>query len=178
MTIEELQLTTGIWTPHAAVLCFHCHGAYRGGSPQCYEDHNIDTEKEIGYVDPWDAVCDKCGKTIWMDYKIAWEQRIAKALQQRGHEKAGMDQTGGMCSAAGLYLDGDEDGGQKHIMITECDDTVEDPNNPLFYIGFYHYFKHADGDYEEFKEKAVSFTEAIELCERIVKEGGPACLQE
>jgi len=173
LTIEELQLTTGIWTPHAAVLCPTCHGAYRGGSPQCYEKHDIDTEKEIGYVDPWDATCDKCGKTIWMDYKIAWEQRIVKALQERGIDRAGMEQTGGMCSAAGVYLLADEDGGDKHVWITEAE---ADGPEPSFYIGFYHFFNGGEGDEETYKDDPVSFNEAVELCERIVKEGGSACL--
>jgi hypothetical protein len=171
MTIEELQLTTGIWTPHAAILCPTCHGAYRGGSPKCYEPHCIDVEKEIGYVDPWDAVCDKCGKTIWMDYKIAWEQRIVAALKERGFEKAGMDQTGGMCSAAGLPLDGDEDGGYKHVWITECDDVVEDANKPLFFVGFYHTENPYGEDVEGEDYETCTFDKAVALVEKIAKLG-------
>ena len=34
-----------------------------------------------------------------------------------------MSQTGGMCSAAELLLDSDEDGGHKYVMITWSEDT-------------------------------------------------------
>ena len=175
LAITELQLPRGIWTPHAAVLCFECHGPNAGANrldAERYEPHTIDEEQERGWLDPWDAVCDQCGKTIWMDYKIAWEQKVVAALKEKGHKKAAMDQTGGMCSAAGLYLDSDEDGGQKHIMITECDDGVEDPNNPLFFVSFFHY-KNPYGDDAEGEDYATcTFDEAVALVEKIAKEGG------
>lgn len=169
LTITELELTPGIWTPGAAILCFDCHGptAMRTTlDPERFAEQPLDPEMDSAI-----AVCDKCGKQIWMDCKIAWEQKIVAALREKGFEKAGMDQTGGMCSAAGLYLDSDEDGGQKYIWITESDDCERPHDDPTFYVGYFHCENPYGDDAEGEDYEVLPFDEAVAYVEKLAKAG-------
>jgi hypothetical protein len=171
LTIEELRLTPGIWTPWAQILCFECHGdraLQTTLDPERFKEQPLDDKMDSAI-----AVCDECGKDVWMVYKIAWEQKIVAALKEKGH-KAVMEQTGGMCSAAGMYLTSDEDGGQKYVWITESEDTDRPHDDPTFVVGYYHienpYGDDVEGEYGD--DVALPFDEAIALIEKIVKEGG------
>ena len=173
LAITELELTPGLWTPHGAILCVDCHGwKWPNGitiDPVRFRKQPLDPNMDTAI-----AVCDKCGKSIWMDYKVAWEQKIVLALKDRGLGVARMDQTGGMCSAAGLYLDGDEDGGCKYVWITESEDPDRPHGDPTFIVGFYHeenpYGDDVEGEYGD--DVPLAFNAAIALVEKIVKEGG------
>ena len=175
LTITELELTPGIWTPHAAILCLVCHKKLFGGKWGFGSDTDIEDERfePVPLDDEMDsaiAICDQCGKHVWMDYKIAWEQKVVHALLAKGH-KATMDQTGGMCSAASLYLDSDEDGGQKHILITESDDGDTPHNEPMFVVGYYHYENPYGDDAEGEDYEVLPFDEAVAYAVKIAKEG-------
>jgi len=178
LTITELELTPGIWTPHAAILCLVCHNKAFGGTVDPRTHIDIEDDRFDPVPLPDDdcnntdiAICDDCGKHVWMVYKIAWEQRIVKALKEKGYDKAGMDQTGGMCSAAGLYLDSDEDGGQKNVWITESEDVDRPHDDPTFYVGYYHYENPYGDDVEGEDCGICTFDETIALVEKIVKAG-------
>lgn len=168
-SIIELELPVGIWTPHAAILCIDCHGdAFRSGKKldaELFKKQPVDqnSDDEI-------AVCDGCGKDIWMDGKVAKEQRIVRALKGKGLD-ARMQQTGGMCSAAEIILDSDEDGGQKYVWITWSEDTRREPNDPTFMVGFYHCENPYGDDAEGEDYSILPFDEAVALAEKIVKEG-------
>jgi hypothetical protein len=172
MTIEELHLTPGIWTPWAQILCFDCHGnkaMQTTLNPERFKEQPLDPKMDSAI-----AVCDKCGKDVWMDYKIAWEQKLVATLRDRGHKNAAMDQTGGMCSAVNLPLDSDEDGGHKYVMITELEDPNRPHGDPTFIVGFYHeenpYGDDVEGEYGD--DIPLTFDGTIEVVEKIVKEGG------
>jgi hypothetical protein len=175
LTITELELTPGIWTPQAQIRCVVCHMADTDGRWSRSHDELIDDErfKEQPLDDSMDsdvAVCDECGKAIWMNYKIAREQKVVAALKERGI-KATMDQTGGMCSAASVYLDSDEDGGQKHIMVTESEDVDRPHDDPTFVVGYYHYENPYGDDVEGEDYSILPLNEAVDLVAKIVKEG-------
>ena len=169
-SITELELPIGIWTPWAQILCAECHGD-EGLSGRKLDMRQFEKQP----LDPngWHeiAICDDCGKSIWMDFKIAWEQKIVRALKEKGHDTAAMSQTGGMCSAADLVLGSDEDGGQKNVWITESEDTERPRHDPTFFVGYYHienpYGDDVEGEYSD----ALTFDEAITLVEKTVKEG-------
>lgn len=171
LTITELELTPGIWTPGGQILCVECHGpnwAFSGDplDMERYKEQPLDDAADSAI-----ALCDECGKSVWMVYKIAWEQKIVHALRSRGFEKAGMDQTGGMCSAAGLYLDGDEDGGQKYIWITESEDTDRPHDAPTFLVGWFHYENPYGDDAEGEDYEVLPFDEAVDYVEKLAKAG-------
>jgi hypothetical protein len=175
LTITELELTPGIWTPQAKIHCVVCHMAQTDGRWSRDHDGLINDErfKEQPLDDAMDStvgVCDECGKSIWMPYKIAWEQKVVAALKKKGHHDARMEQTGGMCSAAGLYLPGDEDGGQKYVWVTESEeDTGHD--TPTFLVGYYHIENPYGDDAEGEDCVTCTFDEAVALTEKIAKEG-------
>lgn len=172
LAIVELELTPGLWTPHAQILCVGCHGGlWPNGThldAKRFRKQPLDPNMDSAI-----AVCDECGKSIWMDYKVAWEQRIVLALKDKGLD-ADMSQTGGMCSAATLLLDGDEDGGQKYVMITESEDNERPLNDPTFVVGYYHeknpYGDDVEGEYGD--DVPLPLAEAVALVEKIAKEGG------
>lgn len=175
LTITELELTPGIWTPHAQVICVVCHMAKNDGRWGLGNDELIDDErfKEQPLDDSMDsdvACCDDCGKAIWMPYKIAWEQKVVTALKGRGLD-ARMSQTGGMCSAAELALPGDEDGGYKYVWITESEDVDTPHDAPTFMVGFYHERQDGDRDSDGGEYTILPFAEAVALVEKIYKEG-------
>ena len=173
LTITELELTPGIWTPHGAILCVVCHKKLFGGSWGFGSETLIDEERFGPFPLPDDdcnntdiAVCDECGKDVWMVYKIAWEQKIVAALKEKGID-ATMDQTGGMCSAASVYLQSDE----KHVMITESEDTVRPHNFPTFCVSYFHYENPYGDDAEGEDYEILSFDKAVAYAEKIVKAG-------
>ncbi len=177
-SIVELELTPGIWTPHGRILCVVCHGKLYGGTLDSRSNEPIDDDRfEPVPLDDDDcnntdiAVCDECGKDVWMVYKIAWEQKIVAALKEKGHD-AHMSQTGGMCSAAELILDSDEDGGQKYVWITESEDVGRPHNDPTFMVGYYHCENPYGDDAEGEDYSVLPFAEAVALAETIMKEGG------
>lgn len=177
LTITELELTPGIWTPHASILCLVCHNKRHGGTWGFGSNTPIDEERfepvplDDDCNDTTIAKCDECGKDIWMVYKIAWEQKIVAALKEKGLD-AHMSQTGGMCSAAELILDGDEDGGQKYVWITESEDVDRPHNDPTFMVGFYHCENPYGDDAEGEDYEILPLNEAVALVEKIVKAGG------
>jgi hypothetical protein len=171
VAITELELTPGIWTPWAQILCFECHGdkaMQTKLNPERFKEQPLDDEMDSAI-----AVCDKCGKSIWMDYKVAWEQKVVLALREKGFEKAGMDQTGGMCSAANVPLTSDEDGGHKYVLITESEDPDQPHGDPTFMVGYYHernpYGDDVEGEYGD--DVPLAFDDTIALVERIAKAG-------
>jgi hypothetical protein len=174
LTITELELTPGVWTPAAQILCIPCYKksgrVWAMGAKEELDDERFKEQPLDDAMDSTVAECSECGKDIWMPYKISWEQKIVAALKEKGFD-ARMEQTGGMCSAAALYLPGDEDGGQKYVWITESEDCDQPHNAPSFIVGFYHienpYGDDIEGDYET----CASFSEAVALVEKIVKEG-------
>jgi hypothetical protein len=165
LTIIELELTPAIWTPQAQILCAICHNKGHGGTWGFgSEEQPLDDamDQTVGF-------CDECGKFIWMPYKMAWEQKIVHALKEKGLD-ARMAQTGGMCSAAELFLLGDEDGGHKYVWITESEDVDTPHDAPTFMVGFYHEQK--DGEWDSDSEYTIlPFDEAIALVQKIYKEG-------
>jgi hypothetical protein len=176
LTITELELTPGLWRPDATISCFECHCKQMGGpvwgwgtpppmDPERFKEQPLDDamDSAIGH-------CNECGKAIWMPYKISWEQKVVAALKERGI-KAVMDQTGGMCSAASVYLDSDEGGGQKHIMITESEDVDRPHDDPTFVVGYYHYENPYGDDVEGEDYSILPLNEAVDLVAKIVKEG-------
>lgn len=175
LAITELELTPGIWTPHAAILCLVCHkkafgGKWGFGSVVDIEDDRFEPVPLDDEMDSTVAHCDECGKAIWMNYTIAWEQRAVAALKEKGYVNAHMSQTGGMCSAAELLLDSDEDGGCKFIWITESEDVDRPHNDPTFLVGFYTNDGH-DNEEMEGAEDPLTLDEAVAKAEAIWKAG-------
>ena len=107
-------LPPGLWTPFAQILCWPCHGydVRQCGQTKVYSPDLPQLQpREIGDYEAV-AVCDKCGTKIWLDEDVAREQEAVLALRKAGYE-ASMQQTGGMCSAAGvLFKDG------RYVFIT------------------------------------------------------------
>jgi hypothetical protein len=173
LTITELELTPGVWTPGAQILCIPCYKksgrVWATGAKEELDDERFKEQPLDDAMDSTIAHCGECGKDVWMPYKISWEQKIVAALREKGFD-ARMEQTGGMCSAAALYLPGDEDGGQKYIWITESEeDTGHD--SPTFLVGFYHIENPYGEDAEGEDYSVCTFAEAVALAEKIYKEG-------
>lgn len=97
---RNLKLGQGLWTPYAKVWCAKCAKENRApisdfenrGKPRHYEYGS-------GTIQGW---CSDCGTEVWIDSKIAQEQRMVRALSAAG-VPAEMDQTGGMCSAVVVH---------------------------------------------------------------------------
>ena len=93
---------SGIWTPHAQVLCYPCHGlhgpirdydtieklsALRGCAPEG-EEFQVPGK------------CDDCGTLIWLRSEVGQLAALRDfAATQEGAPIAELWQTGGMCSA-------------------------------------------------------------------------------
>jgi hypothetical protein len=115
--MEVLQMTNekqgldGIWTPWALVFCYKCHGSRfdRGfGDVRVLADDVMEKHEKLVSPDEHEALtpCDKCGRLIVLPDSIAVEHNMALELRSLGID-AGMEQTGGMCDALGVYaLDG------------------------------------------------------------------------
>jgi len=174
LAITELELTPGLWRPDAKVICFDCHcedmnGPVRGWGREGNFDAANYAERPLA-EDSWEdvAVCDVCGKSIWMDVKIALEQKIVNALKDLDFVNVGMQQTGGMCSAAELWLESDEDGGMKYVWIVWDE---EDRNDPKFAVGFFHIENPYGDDWEGEDGEVLPFTEAVDYAEKLYKAG-------
>jgi hypothetical protein len=105
-TLHEIsrKARPGIWTPWAEVLCVICHGTkFPSGELSVDKLNEMMTptyiEKDCGMTS-----CGKCGVAIQLDDQIAEEHNIVIRLKELGFD-ANMEQTGGMNSAASVYLD-------------------------------------------------------------------------
>jgi hypothetical protein len=162
------MLTTGLWRPDAKVICFQCHTEEMGDSFGWGTSKPVDpsafVERERGEYE-LEAVCQVCGKKIWMMEKVALEQKVVIALKESG--KCGtsiwMQQTGGMCSAAEVMFPTfhkDSTSDYEFMWITFSEEFNE-KEEPLFYCGLYHTTGDGSGDTEEWVDHAVTFDEVL-----------------
>lgn len=157
--LNFLKLSEGIWTPWAQVLCADCMRP----TPRFIGDlEKIGRPREIRDED-WELQgwCDECGKEVWIDNKIACEQRMVRALKKHGIP-ARMEQTGGMCSAAEVWSPDDK----MYMMITpdEASMTIDGDH---WCVGVYD----SDGEWLENKGvEDVSFALAVARVRRIYYE--------
>lgn len=125
----------GLWTPVAEIICFECHGTTWGSRGSGAGDPIKDFEN---LCQPRDAeeyesagLCDRCEKAIWLPEDIAGEQKVVAAIRALKIDgvTAAMQQTGGMCSAAGAFFGG------KIVYITNSEDA--DESNGGLLLGLY-----------------------------------------
>jgi hypothetical protein len=115
----ELQASVvGVWTPWAQVICLNCHG--RGeGYTRLRDEAWARRDEEI--TTPGDGcaltTCDQCGRDISVDATVATEHELAKRFKAMDLN-ASMQQTGGMCSAAAIWLGNNND---DYLLFTHGD---------------------------------------------------------
>ena len=125
----------GIWCPWAEILCAPCHGPETnlGNLLSNFEDRCLPREKT---EQEGSGTCDRCGEGVWVHRDIALEQSVVKAVRDLCHPRlnAAMNQTGGMCSAAGIALPKG-----RYVLVTADELTAkeleEEPGG--FSIGLY-----------------------------------------
>lgn len=92
----------GLWCPWAEILCYPCHGSESNrGEPM--RDYDLNCQPREASDGEAKATCDRCERAVWLHQDIAAEQQVVFALRAAGIKSAGMQQTGGMCSAAGCH---------------------------------------------------------------------------
>lgn len=162
-------LTQGLWRPDAKVICIECHMEQCGNdygfmSRQKPIDHDKHQPREQGEYELV-AQCQVCKKKIWMDEKVALEQKIVLALKEKDKYGNGihMQQTGGMCSAAEVMFPSvhkDNTNDYEFMWITFSEEFNED-EEPLFYCGLYLTTEDGSGDTEDYVDHAMTFEEVL-----------------
>jgi hypothetical protein len=131
-TQTAAPLYQGVWTPWGAVWCLACDGRH----PQKAID-----KLASGPRPEAETVCDKCGARVAVRCDVGHEHRLLRelrpALVSPLVRAVGMDQLGGMCSAAGVHF---ADG--SHVWIKHDEDS--EPEARVFVVSYYR-----DGDDEE-----------------------------
>lgn len=105
LTPDAALFLPSIWTPWAAILCLHCHGP-KTPNGAAVPDYDEALKPRKRRDDEGRATCDSCQADVWTRLDLAHEQNLVNVVTDLHHPKlkAGMQQTGGMCSAAGIYL--------------------------------------------------------------------------
>jgi hypothetical protein len=123
----------GVWTPWAEILCFACHGPTWNVSGEPVPDYETVCSPRPAkeeYPGIWEKAgeCDRCGKPVWLSEDIAAEQAVVLAIRAMDIPgvTAAMQQTGGMCSAAGAYFGG------KMVLA-----TVDEEDPTMYLVGLY-----------------------------------------
>lgn len=132
--MSSRKLLPGIWTPWAELLCYSCHGpeTRRGNRIQGFEALCQPREAKEREAQ---GTCDKCQASIWLEEDLAAEQSVIVALKGLHLDDAlsvGMQQTGGMCSAAGCIFKGGGFIGGRFILV-----TMDEEEEASFIAGLY-----------------------------------------
>ena len=162
------MLTTGLWRPNATVVCFQCHTEEMGDTFGWGTSKPVDPEKFVERERSeyeLEAVCQVCGKKIWMDEKVALEQKVVLALKEKGKYGTSifMQQTGGMCSAAEVMfptVHKDNTNDYEFLWVTYAEEDGDD-GEPLFYCGAYLTTEDGEGDIEDYVDHALTFDEVM-----------------
>lgn len=159
-------LTQGLWRPDAKVICIECHMEQCGNdygfmSKTKPIDHDKHLPRERGEYE-LEARCQVCKKKIWMMEKVALEQKVVLALQEKGKYGPGihMQQTGGMCSAAEIMFPTshkDNTNDYEFMWVT----YAENEGDPLYYCGLYLTTEDGSGDTEDYVDHAMTFEEVL-----------------
>ena len=149
---KGLKLGTGVWTPWAEVLCARCLEAKGLESKVNLPVVAVVRERRSDYweLQGW---CTSCGDQVWVDNKVANEQRMVNALVNHGIP-AKLQQTGGMCSAVEAWAPDDK----TYIMVTADEESKEDYGGDGWTVAVYN----DEGEWLGFEaEPLLNFDDAV-----------------
>lgn len=160
---DDRKAVDGVWTPHALVLCYECHGpTFDRGSMGVYTLTEVEwaqaTGKRASKYGDRIGTCDQCDDGVWIgaSVSICMEARdIINTHDDKGLLTASLEQTGGMCCATRIEIEWTKN---FYVYATDSEETSDDAP-PSWKLAVYS--SHSDEDALEGTDYPTVFAEEL-----------------